>query len=261
MRIIICYLLMALAFSVASNTQAQVIRVMSYNIHHANPPSKPGEIDLNAVVEVIKAQDPDLVALQEVDVHTQRSGNVDQAKAIAEKSDMYFYFGKAIDYQNGEYGVAILSKYPIEHPKVYPLPSHADPEAEPRVLAVATIRLPNGKTLLFGSTHLDVRSAGNRKLQIKRIIELASGESHPFLLAGDLNATPESAVIKKLDKHFTRSCDPCGFTIPVEVPDRTIDYVAFFGKSSFRIIDHKVIPERYASDHLPIVADFEFQSE
>ncbi|MFN2440183.1 MAG: hypothetical protein ABR503_13355 [Chitinophagaceae bacterium] len=50
------------------------LHILSYNIHHANPLSRPGIIDLQAIAQVIKQQTPDLVALQEVDVYTNRSG-------------------------------------------------------------------------------------------------------------------------------------------------------------------------------------------
>jgi hypothetical protein len=58
---------------VAPGSQAgNKLRVMTYNIHHGNPPTKEasGEIDLEAIVAAIRKEAPDLVALQEVDVHT-----------------------------------------------------------------------------------------------------------------------------------------------------------------------------------------------
>lgn len=82
------------------------LRILCYNIHHANPPSKPGLIDLAAVANVIKQQAPDLVALQEVDVNTIRSGKTsNQAADLAKLSGMpYYYFAKAIDYEGENTG-------------------------------------------------------------------------------------------------------------------------------------------------------------
>lgn len=249
-----------LSASEVSVSKSDKIKVMSYNIHHCNPPSKAdiGEIDLDAIVKVIQAENPDLVALQEVDVNTKRSGNVNQAEAIAKKLNMHFFFGKAINHDGGEYGVAVLSKYPITEPKVYPLPSDADPKAEPRVLTTCKVALPKGRTVVFASTHLDVRNNGNRELQVKTIQEIASKEAIPFIIAGDFNAKEQSTPIKLFDENFERTCSNCEPTIPVINPNRAIDYIAFTRSSPFKVISHKVIPERYASDHLPIVAVLKF---
>jgi endonuclease/exonuclease/phosphatase family metal-dependent hydrolase len=236
------------------------LKVMSYNIHHANPPSKPGLIDINAIAEVIRSQDPDLVALQEVDVNTGRSGRVNQAEAIAGKLGMHFFFGKAIDHDGGDYGVAILSRYPISEPLVFKLPTDSATKGERRVLATAKITLPEGRAIRFGSTHLDAQSDSvNRDLQIKEIRHISSGIKLPFILAGDLNAHPGTSIIRQLDKKFTRTCEPCAPTIPVINPQKTIDFIAFTHKSPFRIADHKVIQEQYASDHLPVVAVLEIK--
>ncbi len=232
-------------------------RVLTYNIHHGNPPSKEesGEIELDAIARVIRQANPDLVALQEVDVNTGRSGPGNQAEVLGEKLGMHAYFGKAIDYDGGYYGVAILSKYPISEASVIPLPEDADPKAEDRVLALAKVTLPGGKVIRFGSTHLDVRNAGNRDQQVKRITEIALQESMPFIVAGDFNATPESSSIEALDKVFTRTCLlDCEPTIPVNKPTKAIDFIAFTTGSPFQVVSQEVIPERYASDHLPVVA-------
>jgi endonuclease/exonuclease/phosphatase family metal-dependent hydrolase len=85
------------------------LKVLCYNIHHALPPSKKDSIDLDAIARVIIRSKPDLVALQEVDVHTRRSGPFNQAEELGRKTGLTPYFIKAIDYDGGEYGVAILS--------------------------------------------------------------------------------------------------------------------------------------------------------
>ncbi|OKL40592.1 hypothetical protein A3841_19280 [Pontibacter flavimaris] len=242
-------------------TQADLaeLRVMSYNIHHANPPSQLGVIYLEAIAHVIREQNPDLVALQEVDVNTSRSGNVNQAAALAEKLDMHYYFARAIDFGGGAYGVAILSKYPLSETNLVLLPEDAAPEAEDRVLATAKVTLPGGRAIRFGSTHLDVQNAANRLQQVQTINSFAAREQLPFILAGDFNDLPESRAITELDKAFTRTCQSdCAPTIPVDVPTRAIDFIAFTKASGFTVVSQQVIPERYASDHLPVVATLRF---
>ena len=91
---------------------APTITVMTYNIHHCNPPSKPGLIDVEAIAAVIRRESPDFVALQEVDVHTVRSGEgLHQARKLAKLTHMHFHFAKAPSMisMGGEPGTALKS--------------------------------------------------------------------------------------------------------------------------------------------------------
>ena len=239
----------------SDNAIAQNLRVMSYNIHHCNPPSATGKIDIDAIAAVIKAQNPDLVALQEVDMNTNRSGKTNQAALLAEKLQMNFFFAKAIDHDGGDYGVALLSKYPLSENVIHRLTTQAGTNGEPRILATGLVSLPGGKKIRFGSTHLDAqKNDTNRLLQVKELNEIAKREVLPFIIAGDLNAKPGSAAIKLFDEQFTRTCDNCEFTIPVINPVQAIDFVGFNKTDNFEVISHQVIPERYASDHLPVLS-------
>ncbi|WP_224998262.1 endonuclease/exonuclease/phosphatase family protein [Cesiribacter sp. SM1] len=235
----------------------ETVKVMSYNIHHANPPARPGEIDLDAIASVIRTQNPDVVALQEVDVNTERSGPFNQAAELADRLDMHYFFGKAIDYQGGEYGVAILSRYPLSETVVHRLPTRAGSNGEPRVLTTAKLSLPGGTSIRFGSTHLDAQSSDeNRLLQIEEVLEIASGEELPFIIAGDFNAVPDSEVMNIFDSHFTLSCRLCPATSSARNPVRTIDYIAFHHpERKFSVKSHQAVNEKQASDHLPIVAE------
>ncbi|GAB3010370.1 endonuclease/exonuclease/phosphatase family protein [Niabella terrae] len=229
---------------------------MSYNIHHANPPSKPDFIDLDAVATVIKAQHPDIVALQEVDVHTARSGKIDEAALLAEKAGFpYYYFAKSIDHDGGDYGVALLSRFPLTEKRTHRLPTVEGTGGELRVIALAVITLPGGKKLEVASTHLDAqRERTNRLRQIEEIGHVAEKALFPLIIGGDFNAAEQDEVIKVLDKYFTRTCKDCAFTIPVEHPKRTLDYIGFRPGNKFSVLSHQVINETYASDHLPVVA-------
>ena len=267
-KLVIFYCLLCLVWSCAQKTlsststnktstnQDNSLRILCYNIHHANPPSKPGIIDLEAIAKVIREQTPDLVALQEVDVNTIRSGKTsNQAADLARLSGMpHYYFAKAIDYEGGEYGVAILSRFPMEDMKNTNLPTAEGTGGEHRTLATAVILLPQGKKILFASTHLDAqRSDTNRLLQINKIAEILQQEKLPVVIAGDLNAMPATPVINHLDRFFKRSClVNCGHTVPVLNPYRTIDFVAYTPADKFTVTEHKIIDEKYASDHLPV---------
>ncbi|MHA4893341.1 endonuclease/exonuclease/phosphatase family protein [Pedobacter sp. PWIIR3] len=242
---------------VLASKDGHTLRVMSYNIHHCNPPSKSKEglIDVDAIARTIRQRNPDLVALQEVDKNTKRSGNVNQAVLLARKLKMNFYFGKAIDHDGGDYGVAILSRFPLSQQQTFLLPKNNDPKAEQRVLAMVTAEISSRVFIRFASTHLDAQKGDeNRIMQAKEINKITEKDSLPLILAGDLNAVPTSETIKIFDSNFTRTCTDCGFTIPVINPNKTIDFIGFKRVAPFRVVSHEVIPERYASDHLPIVS-------
>lgn len=234
----------------------QSLRIMSYNIHHANPPSKPEIIDIDAIVKTIAAQDPDFVALQEVDVNTERSGEGNQAEIIAERLGMYYHFGKALDYGGGEYGTAILSKYPLEDETVHRLPNAPGDNTEQRVLTLAKTNIPGGPEIIFGSTHLDYKATSpSRIIQLQEIVKISQEAESPIILGGDFNAKEGSETIDLLKSTFTLTCTNCPPTIPVINPNRAIDFIVFnHPEQNFETRSHKVINETYASDHLPIVA-------
>ncbi len=242
-------------------TRADTIKVMTYNVHHCNPPGKAtiGVIDIKAVSKLIHDQNPDIVALQEVDVNTSRSGKeINEAEEIAKNNGMYFYFGKAIDFGGGGYGVAILSKYPISEMKTILLSKESNPNAEQRVLTTARIKLPGRKDFRFACTHLDVVSEENREMQVKQIIETSMQDSIPIILAGDFNDVEGSKPLQLLDKQFQVSCKACPSTSPQDTPRKAIDFIGFYRKFPFKVISHQVIEELYASDHRPVMAVLSF---
>ncbi|MHA4844709.1 endonuclease/exonuclease/phosphatase family protein [Flavitalea antarctica] len=229
------------------------LNVLSYNIHHCNPPTAGTLIDVDTIAGVIRKLNPDLVALQEVDVRTKRSGGIDQAKLLGEKTGMKAYFFKAIDHDGGEYGVGVLSKLPVSDFRQYKLPTVETSKGEPRILATVTIKGKDGRDLLFACTHLDAQSnPQNRLLQIREINNILKDSKMPVIIAGDLNAATGTEVINIFDEVFTRTCATCAFTIPVLNPNKTIDFIGYTPASKFEVEKHEVVNETYASDHLPV---------
>lgn len=265
------FTLLLVLFSVSctgikKNIQSEIptLRVLNYNIHHANPPGEATKIDIQAIANEINAVNPHIVALQEVDVFTGRSGKeLHQAEELGKLTGMNAYFFKSIDYDGGEYGLAILSKLPVTSTELIRLPTAEGTRGEPRILAVTEINI-NGKQLIFACTHLDAqRNDTNRMLQINEIDKYFSTKptAVPVIIAGDFNATPDSEVIKVLDKRFTRTCTgaDCAFTIPQINPTKTIDFIAYKPVESLNVVEHRVISSAtYASDHLPVFAVFKF---
>ncbi|HOZ85893.1 MAG TPA: endonuclease/exonuclease/phosphatase family protein [Niabella sp.] len=235
------------------------LKVMTYNVHHCNPPDKKAVIDVDAIAEVIKKENPDIVAVQEVDVNTKRSGKINQAVLLAEKAGYAsFYFGKAMDYDGGQYGLLILSKYPLSDTKTYLLPVAIGKKDEQRVLATATVLIPGNLSFRFGSTHLEAFNKLSRELQIIEINRIAGETMLPMIVAGDFNAFENSSVIKTLDEVFLRTCTNCAKTFDEAGERGAIDFIAIKQKNNpFAVKSHTVIQNTSASDHMPVVVQLE----
>ena len=242
--------------AMAQQTEAGILRVLSYNVHHGE--GVDGEIDLRRIADVIRTAEPDLVALQEVDVRVERTGRVDQAATLARLTGMKLAFGANIDLQGGQYGNAILSRFDIiDHTNVK-LPSVDN--CEQRGVLGAQLRIPaHASPLRFLATHLDHRRDGRERIQSAKVINrlVQSDPNQLSLLAGDLNAEPDSEPLSELQKQWTNTAPMPLPTIPVAKPRRQIDYVLFRPADRWRVVEVRVLDEAVASDHRPILAVLE----
>ena len=241
-------------------TASNEIKVMTYNVHHCNPPDQKNVIDVDGTASVIKQQNADIVAVQEVDVNTGRSGKMNQAELLSKKSGLpHYYFAKAMDYDGGQYGLLILSKYPLSNTTTVMLPKSDNKKDEPRVLALATATLPSGLQIRFGSTHLEAYNKTSRMLQIQEINRVAASITIPFIVAGDFNAEEKSDVINTLDLSFERTCQNCPNTFDEDNETGAIDYIAFKKGNPFTIKSHQVIQNKTTSDHMPVVVQLKIK--
>ena len=251
MRIFSLFVCLFLALSV----HAQKVKILTYNIHHANPPSKPGVIDIDAIAKVINESGAEIVGIQEVDILVSRSEMMNQAEKLAELTGMEYYFSKGINLEKGYYGTLILSKHKIVGKRRYDLPMPV--ASENRSLAIVDVQLPDGKTISVANTHLDLKEE-NRIAQAEFINELGELYSKPLILVGDLNAKPDSKPIKLLEQYFVRNTKDNKPTSPNVNPKNEIDYIMVLNNVKFSWISYSVIAEAYASDHLPLVAEIAF---
>ena len=211
--------------------------VLVYNIHAGKDAAGVGNLD--RVAELARAHGADVVLLQEVDRLTTRSGGVDQLEALAERTALHGVFGRTLDYQGGEYGIALLSRYPVTAHALVPLPTEppqprAGGSREPRGALVATLAAPGGP-LHVVNTHLDASGDTTWRMQeVRRLAQLADSlraTGAPVVVGGDLNATPESAVIGTLAAAGLRdgwaACggEGAGLTFPARAPVKRIDYL------------------------------------
>lgn len=253
--------------SVPTGTQERSLRVMSYNIEY-------GHEGLDSVITVIRDQHPDIVGLQEVDVYwSQRSNFVDQAALLAKGAGMEYRFARIYQIPNDdpskpprEFGVAILSRYPITAFTNHEITRHStqDSSAAPAPLPGfldATINVNGTKVRVF-DVHLDYRSDPSvRTQQVADMLRYIEPCTTPTLLFGDMNAPPNAPELQPLfqDLHDTwpPSSGP-GLTYPARTPDSKIDYVM---TSDGFLVKKASVPEVYASDHRPVVVDVELSDK
>jgi len=166
------------------------LRIVSYNIYHGEGADK--VINIDRAGSVIATYNPDFVALQEVDRKTTRSGNIDQAAELGRKLGMEHRFKKAIDYRGGEYGIAILSAYPIKRTIIHDLPTPAGQEPRGALEVVVVVPAEQGRTqtLSFVSAHLGLNN-DQRVAQVEALARELSSRGHAIIIAGDLNAEPQ----------------------------------------------------------------------
>lgn len=165
------------------------LKVGSYNIKHGADAG----LDMSVIAADITSLNLDIVGLQEIDQLTRRVGGMDTMKRLSEATGYKYYaFARAIDYQGGEYGTAVLSRYPIISFETHPLES-AGYEARSAGHAVIEIE---GVRIDFFNTHLSFEDKAIRKKQFAQLAELIA-DCRIFILTGDFNTadTSEFSVI------------------------------------------------------------------
>lgn len=238
MRKFVVLIALLLGMALVSLGQNQQLQIMSYNVRHCAGMDL--VIDYDRTAAVIAQQQPDVVALQELDSMTGRSGNRDQLGELASRTGYHPVFGAAIEFNGGLYGVGILSREMPVSTKRIPLPGE-----EPRLLLVVEL-----EDYIIACTHLDLNDA-QRLASVSLIVEEAQRWQKPFLLAGDWNDTLDSKLLKAMTQYFTvLSGDEA--TYPADNPTECIDYVAVFNGRAEALESH-VIDEPEASDHRPLV--------
>ncbi|OAI53204.1 hypothetical protein AYO47_05325 [Planctomyces sp. SCGC AG-212-M04] len=237
------------------------MRVATYNVHSCI--GLDGRLSPARIARVLLSLDADIVALQELDVGRSRSRTVDQAQIIADLLEMKMHFGAAIDVTGERYGNAILSRWPMKLRRAELLSPGAG-RSEPRGAVWATVTMGE-ETIEVISTHLGLSQADR-----SRQLEMLFGEEWPCaaesnartILCGDLNASPGSAVCRRLSQRFRdvqRADGQRGLaTWSSALPVRRIDHIFVGGE--FRVLKTEVPRTRLtrvASDHLPLVVDLE----
>ncbi|QIU93150.1 endonuclease/exonuclease/phosphatase family protein [Bacteroides faecium] len=237
-------LLLVIATLFAFSVQAQnTLKLMTYNIKNAN--GMDDVCNFQRIANVINNASPDVVAIQEVDSMTSRSGQKYVLGEIAERTQMHAYFAPAIDFDGGKYGIGLLTRQVPVRLQTIPLPGRE----EARALILAEF-----EDYIYCCTHMSLTEE-DRMESLKIVKSFTAPYKKSLFLAGDMNAEPESDFAKELQKNFQLLSNPKQHTYPAPEPKETIDYIATLKSNAngFALISAQVLNEPMASDHRPIL--------
>lgn len=229
---------------------------MTYNIHVGVGMDK--KLDLQRIADVINHERPDLVGLQEVDRGVKRTEGKDEIAELARLTRMDYAFAHNLDFQGGQYGVAILSRFliqKIDHEKY-----ENKREAERRGMIRVEVDI-GGTTVNFVTTHLDYQYQDGRLFETEQLLKFLDDVKNPLVLVGDLNDEPVGTAYKLMLSKFEDSwlagrVKGDGLSYPADKPSKRIDYI--FIRKGDGVRAKKVwVANTLASDHVPVIADLE----
>jgi len=240
---------------------------MTYNVHSCM--GKGGKPLPELIAEVISSYMPDVVALQELDSGLKRTGFVDQAGELARLLKMQFHFHPSLYLEDGFYGNAILSRFPLKPVKADALPMLSGINTH-ETRGVLWVEVELEKTIIqVLNTHLGL----NRRERILQIKHLTGKKwlrhplcSAPIIFCADLNALPTSSVYREIRKILRDGQEFFGRglkrTWPSRFPLMRLDYI--FVSPDVQINNISVPRShltRSASDHLPVIAEIALPAE
>jgi len=228
------------------------LKLMSYNVKSGNGMDHKNWY-YRRTAEVINSVLPDVVAVQELDSVTARSGGKYVLGQMAYLTGMYPTYAPAIDYDGGKYGIGMLSREKPLETKQIKLPGREEER---------TLLLAEFSGYIYCCTHLSLTEADrieSVKILKKEIKKFAKRKSKPLFLAGDWNDTPDSKVLAMMMEDFEILNDPMVMTCPADVPEFTIDYIARWKGSPKGVLDGVVSTivgnAARTSDHRPVIVE------
>jgi endonuclease/exonuclease/phosphatase family metal-dependent hydrolase len=238
-----------------------MVRILTYNVHRCVGTDR--RLDVARVAEVIAAQAPDIVALQELDVGRARTGGVDQAHRLAQRLGMAFHFNAAFRVEEELYGDAILTTLPERLVKAGPIPTHPRfSRLEPRGALWIAVSVAGGELQVI-NTHLGLVPREQRG-QAAALAgdDWLGGAARPLILVGDMNATARAGAYRifasrLLESRRAARLSRLAPTFPSTFPVLAIDHVFVSEGVVVEAVRTPLDPlSRLASDHLPLVVDF-----
>lgn len=238
-------------------------RLMTYNIFGARL------TDGRELAKSIKKYKPDFIGLQEVDRNTKRSKFRDVIQEMAQELGYnYYYFQKAMDFDNGEYGIAFISKYDVKFIYIHELPGNSK---EKRQVLAAKLNLGRfNKKILVVNTHLD-NKMDNKHEELDNLFSVINKFRGDLkFLCGDFNLLPTTEHYEKIretwnDSYFEgKDLHGNKNEAKRDLETARIDYIMVQKDASYKVKESFYINDNSRdwtklSDHLPYMAVFELK--
>lgn len=235
----------------------KTLRIMTFNIHVGVGIDK--KLDLQRIADVINKEKPDLVGLQEVDRGVKRTEGKDEIAELAAMTRMDYAFAHNLDFQGGQYGVAILSRFLIQNIEHQMFQNKR--EAERRGMLRIEVEV-DGQLINFVTTHLDYQYEDGRVFETEQMLKFLEDVKGPLIVVADMNDEPNGAAYKLMltkfvDAWVVSRAKGDGFSYPADKPVKRIDHI-FFGGGAFKA-KKSVVVETLASDHVPVMAELQLK--
>jgi endonuclease/exonuclease/phosphatase family metal-dependent hydrolase len=246
-------------FDSSGSPERQPIRILTYNVHACM--GMDGLLSPDRIARVIAQSGASIVCLQELDVFRRRSGNRDQAEAIARCLEMQFQFHPAWHVREERFGNAILSRYPLRVVEGKGLHHHKADRSR-RSAIWTELDFGQGQALQVINTHLSIYPIEQR-IQATELMEewvYPASLLGPVLLCGDFNARPNSRTCRIISRGLNsadrqvRNRPHSTYFSPY--PVTRIDHIFVTRQidvTKVRVLDTRLA--KIASDHLPLAAD------
>ena len=226
------------------------VRVMSYNLHQGFDVH--GRHGMEDLARVIEAQDPDIIALQEVSRGWVVNGSVDILVWLSQRLEMDYVWGPAAD---SVFGNAVLSRLPITEFQNREMPNN-DLILLDRAFLTVKVDVGGGETLDVVAIHLHSGDGDSaiRVPQALAVLETVHSD-RPTVLLGDFNAHPDHPEMLLIpsagfnDAFVASGATGDGFTHPADGPRQRIDYV--WASPGLKARDF-FNPYSLASDHIAV---------
>ena len=228
------------------------VRVMTYNLHQGFDVH--GSHGLENIAKVIEAEDPDIVAFQEVSRGWVVNGSVDMLVWLSQRLEMDYVWGPAAD---PVWGNAVLSRLPIVSSQNHEMPNNDTLRLDRGFLTVE-IDVGGGETIDVVATHFH-SGDGDSAIRVPQAMAVlgAVDSSRTTVLLGDFNAHPDHPEMLLFadagfnDTFVASGATGDGFTYPADNPWERIDYV--WTSPDLKVRDLSV-SDSLASDHLAVAA-------
>jgi endonuclease/exonuclease/phosphatase family metal-dependent hydrolase len=238
------------------------LRVVTYNIHKSRGLDR--RVRPARIVEVLREIDADIVALQEVLSLRGGAPEKDQARYISEQMESAYAIGGTRLHKGAIYGNVVLSRLPLLESRNYDISVRG---REERGCMRADISANGIGLLHVFNVHLGTAFL-ERRHQARKLINTAIlNNQEPAgarIMLGDFNEWTRGLTTRLLASHLTsadiRAHLPRAKTYPGVLPFLHLDHIYFDAALTLdRLTLHKSRTALVASDHLPLVADFEIQ--